>query len=259
MCKAAMPHLKKTEGCIVNVTSIAGLRPMGSSLAYGMAKAALNALTEDLAKFHGPVRCNAVAPGLVATPWTSEWGDLHTSIAAISPTVDLPVATTGEPWTVTTNTATTGDVVTLVITASEFIYTPTVVFWSGTGTAGTWTGSSFTAHDFSGTGGNENLVVAVDGVEVTVSLTINCDSVSSCAGSFPAIAGAEVSHDGTNLVITSSLTGTPSSTAAVVEAGSGPNALALFGSSSNSYGTGVAGTAGAATIHRQLFFASLSA
>ena len=85
MCKAAMPHLKSTEGCIVNVTSIAGLRPMGSSLAYGMAKAALNALTEDLAKFHGPVRCNAVAPGLVATPWTSEWGDLHTSIAAISP------------------------------------------------------------------------------------------------------------------------------------------------------------------------------
>ena len=45
------------------------------------------------------------------------------------------------------------------------IYTPTVVFWSGSGTAGTWTGSSFTAHDFSGTGGNENLVVAVDGVE----------------------------------------------------------------------------------------------
>jgi len=30
MCKAAMPHLKKTAGCIVNVTSIAGLRPMGS-------------------------------------------------------------------------------------------------------------------------------------------------------------------------------------------------------------------------------------
>ena len=57
----------------------------GVVLAYGMAKAALNALTEDLAKFHGPVRCNAVAPGLVATPWTSEWGDLHTSIAAISP------------------------------------------------------------------------------------------------------------------------------------------------------------------------------
>ena len=85
MCKAAMAHLKETEGCIVNVTSIAGIRPMGSSLAYGMAKAALNSLTEDLAKFHGPVRCNAVAPGLVATPWTSEWADLHAGISAIAP------------------------------------------------------------------------------------------------------------------------------------------------------------------------------
>ena len=80
-----LTHLKKTEGCIVSVTSIAGLQPMGSSLAHSMAKAALDALTKDLAKFHGLVRCNAVAPGLVATPWTSEWGDLHTSIAAISP------------------------------------------------------------------------------------------------------------------------------------------------------------------------------
>ncbi len=85
MCKAAMPHLKETEGCIVNVTSIAGLRPLGSSVAYGMAKAALNSLTDDLAKFHGPVRCNAVAPGLVATPWTSDWDDLHAGISAVVP------------------------------------------------------------------------------------------------------------------------------------------------------------------------------
>ena len=82
MSKAAMPHLKETAGCIVNVTSIAGLRPVGSSLAYGMAKAALNSLTEDMAKYHGPVRVNAVAPGLVATPWTSDWDDLHGAIAA---------------------------------------------------------------------------------------------------------------------------------------------------------------------------------
>lgn len=82
MSKAAMPHLKDTVGCIVNVTSIAGLRPVGSSLAYGMAKAALNSLTEDMAKYHGPVRVNAVAPGLVATPWTADWDDLHGAIAA---------------------------------------------------------------------------------------------------------------------------------------------------------------------------------
>lgn len=82
MSKTAMPHLKETAGCIVNITSIAGLRPVGSSLAYGMAKAALNSLTEDMAKFHSPVRVNAVAPGLVATPWTSDWDDLHEAIAA---------------------------------------------------------------------------------------------------------------------------------------------------------------------------------
>lgn len=85
MSKAAMPHLKETAGAIVNVTSIAGLRPLGSSLAYGMAKAALNSLTEDMAKFQKPVRVNAVAPGLVATPWTSDWDDLHAGIAAMVP------------------------------------------------------------------------------------------------------------------------------------------------------------------------------
>jgi len=85
MSKAAIPALKESRGCIVNVTSVAGLRPIGSSLAYGMAKAALNSLTEDLAKHCGPVRVNAVAPGLVATPWTEDWADLHAGIAAVSP------------------------------------------------------------------------------------------------------------------------------------------------------------------------------
>jgi len=85
MSKAAMPHLKEAEGCIVNVTSIAGLRPVGSSLAYGMAKAALNSLTEDMAKFQSPVRVNAVAPGLVATPWTEDWDETHAQLGAIVP------------------------------------------------------------------------------------------------------------------------------------------------------------------------------
>lgn len=85
LTRAAMPALRESEGCIVNVTSIAGLRPLGSSLAYGMAKAALNSLTEDLARYCGPVRANAVAPGLVATPWTEEWADLHAATAALNP------------------------------------------------------------------------------------------------------------------------------------------------------------------------------
>jgi ketoreductase RED2 len=84
--KAAMPHLRhSTDANVVTITSIAGLRPIGSSIAYAMSKAALNHLTVLLAKACAPVRVNAVAPGLVATPWTSQWEDQHASIAATAP------------------------------------------------------------------------------------------------------------------------------------------------------------------------------
>lgn len=84
--KAAIPHLRKVDdGNIVNISSIAGVRPLGSSMAYSMSKAALNQMTQLLAKSYGPIRVNAVAPGLVATPWTSEWDDLHAGVAARNP------------------------------------------------------------------------------------------------------------------------------------------------------------------------------
>ncbi|MGA0313603.1 MAG: SDR family NAD(P)-dependent oxidoreductase, partial [Ilumatobacteraceae bacterium] len=74
LTKHAMSHLRKSpDGHVVNITSIAGVRPVGSSVAYSMSKAALNQMTQLLAKSCGPVRVNAVAPGLVATPWTSDW------------------------------------------------------------------------------------------------------------------------------------------------------------------------------------------
>ena len=86
LTKEAMPHLRESsDGNVVTITSIAGLRPIGSSIAYAMTKAALNHMTALLAKSCGPVRVNAVAPGLVATPWTSQWEDQHASIAATSP------------------------------------------------------------------------------------------------------------------------------------------------------------------------------
>lgn len=86
LTKAALPHIKKSDDpCVVNITSIAGVRPVGSSVAYSMTKAALNQMTVLLAKSHGPVRVNAVAPGLVATPWTESWGPLHESVAATAP------------------------------------------------------------------------------------------------------------------------------------------------------------------------------
>ncbi len=86
LTKAAMPHLKASDdGAVVNITSIAGVRPVGSSVAYSMSKAALNQMTILLAKSHGPVRVNAVAPGLVATPWTQTWGPLHEQVARTAP------------------------------------------------------------------------------------------------------------------------------------------------------------------------------
>lgn len=86
LTKAAIPLLREADdGNVVTVTSIAGIRPTGSSIAYAMSKAALNHMTTLLAKSHGPVRFNAVAPGLVETPWTETWGALHGAVAAMAP------------------------------------------------------------------------------------------------------------------------------------------------------------------------------
>ena len=86
LTKLAMPLLKAaTDPNVINVTSIAGVRPVGSSIAYSMSKAALNHMTLLLAKSHAPVRVNAVAPGLVETPWTESWQDQHAGVRAIAP------------------------------------------------------------------------------------------------------------------------------------------------------------------------------
>ncbi len=86
LTKYAIPHLRQSDdAAIVNITSIAGVRPVGSSMAYSMSKAALNQMTLLLAKSYGPIRVNAVAPGLVATPWTADWEAQHAAVAAMAP------------------------------------------------------------------------------------------------------------------------------------------------------------------------------
>jgi len=83
---AAMPHLREARGCVVNVSSLAGVRPTGSSIPYAVSKAALNHLTRLLANVVGPeVRVNAVAPGLVDTPWTADWTDVRAAVHAMTP------------------------------------------------------------------------------------------------------------------------------------------------------------------------------
>ncbi|MFF7280714.1 SDR family oxidoreductase [Streptomyces griseorubiginosus] len=80
LCTAALPALRRSPGggCVVNVTSHAGVRPKGSSVPYAASKAALNHVTRLLAAALGPeVRVNAVAPGLVDTPMTKDWAEAH--------------------------------------------------------------------------------------------------------------------------------------------------------------------------------------
>jgi 3-oxoacyl-[acyl-carrier protein] reductase len=72
--RAAAPALKAARGAVCNTASVAGRNMPGSSMAYGASKAALINLTQNLARALAPeARVNAVAPGFVATDWTSTW------------------------------------------------------------------------------------------------------------------------------------------------------------------------------------------
>ena len=74
MTRAVAPAMQRQgQGAIVNVSSIAGLLGMGSSIAYAASKGALNTMTLSLARALGPaIRVNAVCPGFVETRWLTE-------------------------------------------------------------------------------------------------------------------------------------------------------------------------------------------
>jgi 3-oxoacyl-[acyl-carrier protein] reductase len=69
--RAAAPAMKQSGGgAIVNIASVAGVRAIGSSIAYAASKAALINMTVALARVLGPdIRVNAVAPGFIETRW----------------------------------------------------------------------------------------------------------------------------------------------------------------------------------------------
>lgn len=70
--RAAEKALRASKGAIVSTASIAALGGPGGSIGYNSTKAGLVAMTLSLARIMGPdVRVNAVAPGLVRTPWTA--------------------------------------------------------------------------------------------------------------------------------------------------------------------------------------------
>jgi NAD(P)-dependent dehydrogenase (short-subunit alcohol dehydrogenase family) len=68
------------SGSIINIASVAGLKPQPESLLYSMTKAALIMMTQSYALELGPhgVRVNAIAPGLIQTQLSEFfWKDEH--------------------------------------------------------------------------------------------------------------------------------------------------------------------------------------
>ncbi len=75
--QAVAPVMRRNGGGhIINTTSVAGQRAVGSSLPYAVSKAALIHLTRCLATGLAPdIQVNSVAPGLLVTRWGARHGD----------------------------------------------------------------------------------------------------------------------------------------------------------------------------------------
>ena len=69
LCQSALPHLKETQGVIINIVDVHSQRPLKNHPVYGAAKAGLAMLTRSLARDLGPdIRVNGVSPGAILWP-----------------------------------------------------------------------------------------------------------------------------------------------------------------------------------------------
>jgi len=74
-CRAAARHfIPRSEGVIINVSSVNGARPV-CGVSYTSTKGAVNTMTRNIAmRFAGTgIRCNAVAPGFTDTRLAAQW------------------------------------------------------------------------------------------------------------------------------------------------------------------------------------------
>ena len=77
LAQAAVPYLRKSNGCVVNIVDIHAELPMPGHLMYNVAKAGLAGLTRALATELAPhVHVNGVAPGPIIWPNSVEWEDV---------------------------------------------------------------------------------------------------------------------------------------------------------------------------------------
>ena len=69
MCKSCIPFLLKQPASIINISSNMAVKPLQDRIAYNPSKAAVNMLTECIAKDYAPmIRANTIMPGIVDTP-----------------------------------------------------------------------------------------------------------------------------------------------------------------------------------------------
>ncbi len=98
--KAAMPHLRRAQGAIVNIGSIEGLGSNPQHAAYSASKAGLHGLTRAVAVDESTrVRCNAVAPGWIDTELNEAFVDAMPDPVAFRQNIGRihPVGRTGKP------------------------------------------------------------------------------------------------------------------------------------------------------------------
>jgi meso-butanediol dehydrogenase/(S,S)-butanediol dehydrogenase/diacetyl reductase len=95
-CREALPHLLKTKGSIVNLSSASGLGGDWGMSAYTAAKGAITNFTRSLALEYGSrgVRVNAVAPSLTSTDATAELMKSEAVMAAFRDRVPIGRAAT---------------------------------------------------------------------------------------------------------------------------------------------------------------------
>jgi 3-oxoacyl-[acyl-carrier protein] reductase len=96
--QAVIPHLKRQQqGRIINISSLAAeTGGLGGSLHYAAAKGAMNSLTRGLAKELGQfnITVNAIAPGIISTPFHDRFTDAESLQRAINAT---PLRRAGTP------------------------------------------------------------------------------------------------------------------------------------------------------------------
>ena len=93
LCQAALPHLKASNGVVVNIVDVHAQRPLRDHPIYGAAKAGLAMLTRSLAKDLGPeIRVNGVSPGAILWPETGLEARVRDSIIR-----QIPMRRQGEP------------------------------------------------------------------------------------------------------------------------------------------------------------------